>query len=65
MTESLRRSMFGSNDQYAQTPENVLQQLKDLFNDGNEMWDPCQLNRNMMHYKSSGRQIARTLIPVQ
>lgn len=42
MTESrLRRSMFGSNDQYAQTPENVLQQLQDLFNNGNEMWDPC------------------------
>ena len=40
----LRRSMFGSNDQYAQTPDHVLDQLKSMFNRGKPMWDPCPVN---------------------
>ena len=44
MESRLRRSMFGSNDQYAQTPDHVLDQLQTMFNRGEPMWDPCPVN---------------------
>jgi len=40
----IRNSLFGSKDQYAQTPPDILQKIADQFNNGKSMYDPCPVN---------------------
>lgn len=40
----LRASMFGSANQFAQTPPDVLKQIQDMYNEGHPMYDPCPAN---------------------
>lgn len=44
MATGYQKSMFSSKDQSAQTPDDVLQKIKNWYNNGHEMYDPCPCN---------------------
>ena len=39
-----QKCMLGRKDQFAQTPDDVLKQIQDMFNEGKIMFDPCPAN---------------------